>query len=358
MISRRAAVHAKSPFVTSDLESFPSATVLWSPDRHSCALNSRAKKLLGFSEEDFKKDPSLWIHRIHPQDYSEVRIAWRRLNDGAETITCDYRFFPKKIKKAIWLREVSALCQNPKGCGAAITSSYTDISDLKTSRQVKEEISPSTEEVVEGLVHEMQNNLQVINLGVELARQGQGLPVEYQEVATSLERTGKSVQELREYFLPPSTRFSKENPGIIVQAVIKQMERELQRQGIRVRLIRPAFLPLVRLDERQFRKMLERVVDFSRALLPKGGVLEIRTGLKRIRGQRFVELKVASSSAISLELEERDVFKPFLRINGYQVGLSIELAQQILRRHQGKIFFKKQTPKRGQFTILLRARPN
>ena len=358
MAIRHSAHRARTPFVTSDLESFPSATVLWSPDRHISALNGRAKKLLGYSEEDFRKDPTLWVRKIHPQDYSGVQTAWRRLNEGAKTITCDFRFFPKKIKKAIWLREISALSQNPMGSVVAITSSYTDISDLKTSRQSKEEESRNTEEVVGGLVHEMQNNLQVINLGVELARQDSASPLESQEVVTSLERTDKSVQELREYFLPPSTRFSKENPGIILQTVIRQMERELQAQGIKVRLIRPAFLPLVQLDEQQFRKVLERVVEFSRALLLKGGVLEIRSGLKRIQGQRFVELKVASSSVISLGLKEQDVFKPFLRINGYQVGLSIELAQQILRRHQRKIYFQKQTPKRGQFTILLRARPS
>ncbi len=204
----------------------------------------------------------------------------------------------------------------------------------------------------------MQNHLQVINLGVELARQGSVSPVEYQQVVTSVERAGKSVQELREYFLPPITRLSKENPGIILQAVIQHMEQELQRQRINVRVVRPTFLPLVQLDERQFRKMLERVVEFARALLPQGGRLEIKSGIKRIRGQRFVELKVASSSATSLGLEEEDVFRPFLRINGYQVGLSIELAQQILRRHDGLISFQKQTPKKGQFIILLRARPN
>ena len=104
--------------------------------------------------------------------------------------------------------------------------------------------------------------------------------------------------------------------------------------------------------------MLKRVVEFSLALLPHGGVMEISSGRRKIRDRQYIELKVASSSDTSLGLEERDVFQPFLQVNGYQVGLGIELAQQILRRHQGKIFFKKQTPQRGQFTILLRDRPN
>lgn len=347
------------PFEARDLESFPCAIALWTPDRLSCVFNGRAKKLLGFLEEDFQKDPSLWISRIHLQDRAKVRTAWQKLIDGEKATTCDFRFTPRNPKKLIALREVSAWCQNPQKSVEAITSVYTDISDLKGHRyNSKEESLLKAGDVVGGLVHEMQNNLQIINLGVELARQSSASPVAYQQVVTSVEQAGKSVQELREYFLPPSPHLSKENPGIILQAVIQQMEKELQRQGISVRVARPTFLPLVQLDERQFRKMLERVVEFARALLPQGGILKIKSGIKRIRGQRFVELKVASSSTTALGLEEEDVFRPFLRVNGYQVGLSIELAQQILRRHHGLISFQKQTPKKGQFTILLRALPN
>jgi signal transduction histidine kinase len=111
---------------------------------------------------------------------------------------------------------------------------------------------------------------------------------------------------------------------------------------------------MVRIDSKQFRSALERVLEFSRALLPQGGELEVEVGLREIDGQRYVELQVASSSATSLQVEEKDVFRPFLRVNNFQVGLGIALAHQILRRHHGKIFFQKENPHRGLFTILLR----
>jgi K+-sensing histidine kinase KdpD len=97
-------------------------------------------------------------------------------------------------------------------------------------------------------------------------------------------------------------------------------------------------------------------MEFSRALLPKGGELEIEAGLQEIGGERYVVLKVASSSATSLEVEEKDAFRPFLRVNNHQVGLGITLAHQILRRHQGNILFRKENPQRGLFTILLKVR--
>ena len=96
------------------------------------------------------------------------------------------------------------------------------------------------------------------------------------------------------------------------------------------------------------------MIEFSRALLPHGGELEVEAGLQVIDGQRYVELQVASSSATSLAVEEKDVFRPFLRINNRQIGLSLALTRQILSRHQGKISFQKENPRRGLFTILLR----
>jgi len=148
---------ARHPFVASDLESFPCAVALWTPDRLSCVLNGKAMKLLGFLEEDFRKDPSLWISRIHPQDRAKVRTAWKKLIDGEEAITCDFRFTPRNPKKLIALREVSAWCQNPQGFVEAITSVYTDVSDLKGHRHNSmEESLPNAGDVVGGLVHEMQ----------------------------------------------------------------------------------------------------------------------------------------------------------------------------------------------------------
>ena len=346
----------RSSVATSHLESLPSAIAIWTPDRDGCILNTQARKLLGFTEENFRKFPSIWINRIHPEDRNQVSRAWKRLVAGEKNISCDYRFFPRKNKKWIWLRDVSACCESHHGEIQLITSTYTDISDLKRHHPEKQNEleTPHVVQVVGGLVHEMTNNIQVLNLGFDLMQQGQASSLAYQEIANSVEQTDKSVKELREFLSPPNIHFSEENPGIILEEVVGAMGKELAQNGVHVQLVHPNSLPLVRLDLSQFRNVLERIMQFSRAMLPKGGTMEIRAGQRRIRGQRYVELKIASSSATTLGVEEREVFRPFLRVHGYRVGLSIELAQQILRRHNGKIFFQKQTPRRGQFTILLR----
>lgn len=315
-------------------------------------------QLTGFSGQEFREDSSLWMSRINPRDRSLVLTAWKKLQGGEKLVSCDYRFSPKKEAKEIWLRNVSVPYQNPQGGVEGIASTYTDISDLKVRRHRGQEGERGEDVVgiIDGLVHEIQNNLQMISMGLDLLRLSRTAPQDCGAVVRGIERTSKSLKELREYFLPPESEFSTENPAIILEEVVGQMERELHRQGVRLRMVRPGPLPLVQLDLKQFRSALERVMEFSCALLPKGGELKIEAGLQEIGSERYVELKVASSSATFLEVEEKDVFRPFLRLNNHQVGLGITLAHQILRRHQGNILFQKKNPQRGLFTILLKVR--
>jgi nitrogen-specific signal transduction histidine kinase len=56
-----------------------------------------------------------------------------------------------------------------------------------------------------------------------------------------------------------------------------------------------------------------------------------------------------------LEVDEKDVFRPFSNVNGHRLGLSMAVAQQILRRHYGEIAFRKEDSNRGVFSLLIRA---
>src|SRR5215831_11355866 len=58
------------------LEVIPYPVALWSLDRRSCIFNHPTRELLGFSEEEFVKNDSLWMDRIHPQDRDVFVSAW------------------------------------------------------------------------------------------------------------------------------------------------------------------------------------------------------------------------------------------------------------------------------------------
>ncbi len=339
------------------LDLVPCAVATWRPDRSQCVLNHLARQLTGFLEQDFIGDASQWLSRINVRDRELFSAAWAKLLGGETMVSCDYRFYPRKGEREIWLRDLSVSRQDPLGRVEAVNSAYINISDLKVhrTRNQQEVETTSVGSIIDGLVHEIQNNLQIISTGMELLHLHRGAPSEYRPAVEGIDRINKSMRELSEYFFPTGPQFSREEPGVIIREVVRAMEGELNRQGVRLRLPLRSSLPAVRLDLRQFRAALERVIEFSRLLLVQGGELEVEARLREIRRQRYLELQVITTSANSLEVEEKDVFRPFLRVNGHQVGLGMTLTHQILRRHDGQILFQKETPRRGVFTILLSA---
>jgi nitrogen-specific signal transduction histidine kinase len=346
-----------SPVVKNILDIIPCAIALRSPDLLFCIVNYPTIRLTGFSDGDFQADPSLWIRRIVPRDQPLFFTAWKKLQEGEEMVSCDYRFRPKDNDREIWLRDVSVSHKDSQGKIKSIVSHYADISDLKKgnrSKAVRWERQENVVGVINALVHEIQNNLQTISMGLDLLRLDCQPALENQTIVEGIEQTNRSIQELREYLLPPVAQFSEESPEIVLEEMVRRIEGELLQQGIRLRMIRQSSLPQVRLDVKQFRSALERIIEFSRALLREGGELEVKAGLQVIDGQRYVELQVISSANTSLTVEEKDVFRPFLRVNDHHIGLSLALARQILHRHQGEIFFRKKNSQRGLFTILLK----
>jgi nitrogen-specific signal transduction histidine kinase len=145
----------------------------------------------------------------------------------------------------------------------------------------------------------------------------------------------------------------RENAATVILEVIQGITPRLEQSGIRVEARFDPLLPELPLGA-QFRNALKRVIEFSYALLPEGGELQIEAGLKLIRKSRYVEVRVVNVSPTFLDVEEKDVFRPYLTVNSYRVGLTMSLARQILRHHFGKIIFHKEQRNRGVFSILIK----
>ena len=141
---------------------------------------------------------------------------------------------------------------------------------------------------------------------------------------------------------------------MVLEEIVRRTARNWQREGC-LRIINGKSLPLLRLDWRQFHLTLERVLDFAHALLlvPEGQV-EVEARVQGSTEQRTIELRVISTSSIPLEVQEQDIFRPFLHVNGHQVGLSLVLAKRMLNSHHGQISFHKETPQQCVLSISLR----
>jgi K+-sensing histidine kinase KdpD len=202
-------------------------------------------------------------------------------------------------------------------------------------------------------LHDIQNNLQAIRMEIDLIKLESCSGVDFRGMLHAIERANLSIQDLSEYLTPPQLYFSEERAEIILEEIVDEIKQALIAQGIDVRLIRRDALPVVSIDRKQFRSALERVLKFCQALLRDGGDLEIEANLKKLERHQNVELRFIASARNPIDLEDEEVFRPFLRVNGYKVGLGMVVANDVLRRHHGTILFQKVAPNHGIFTITL-----
>jgi hypothetical protein len=332
------------------IESLPFPSALWSWDHRPYVFNQPARDLLGFSESDYLRRSLLWIDQIHPEDRDRFDSAWRDVKRGAPSASCRYRFLPGEVSEPIAVCELlysyawadqtapavwSVYHQEPCGDGAAIER-----------RQVRA--------LFEGLAHEIGNSLQAIRGEIDLLSLTGFLPSgSAATVRRSVEQICQRANEMRDFLAPPSLGERREDAAAVIQELIAGAAPRLEKLGIRLSAGGRGSLPEVVVGL-AFREALRRVIEFSGALLSQGGELTIEAGVKRSAVSSELEVRVVNQSRTCLDVEERDVFRPYVKVNRHRLGLTLSIARQTLRRHFGDIIFEKQQDNRGVFSIFLK----
>ena len=332
------------------LDNIPTGVAVWYVEPFFCVFNRSAMQLTGFSNRDFQRNESLWLSRVHCQDRVLISAARKKLQTEKRKVTCDYRFLPNGQREEIWIRDVSIPWQKHDGKIGGTVSVYTDISAFMAGGT---QSAPELRRVIEGLTHDIRNSVQTIGGALEFLRLTGSLPVEPQKIIKPIEEINRLLRDLEEYFCPPNAQVSVANPVLMLQDVILKMQHELLRRGIHLKSVHESSLPYVRIDARQVRSAIQRVLDFSVALLPKGGRLNIKARRRESDSTQYVELQIISDSAYSFEIDEKEVFQPFLQVGKYKAGLNLTLARETLYRNRGQISFRKNNSQQALFSLLL-----
>jgi signal transduction histidine kinase len=341
-------LHASSPLL--QLLPFPAA--LWSHDRRACVYNDNTRRLLGITDSDFSASTFLvqWMDRIHPQDRDKLNTAWRRIESGEKISSCRYRFFLKTEDAEIQMQEFLFSASAAMDPSQAVWSLY--VQDPSAGGELLER--SQVQDLVDGFTHELGNCLQAIRGEVDLLKIAGALP---QNSVGAIYRGVEDIRtlagEVHEYLSPVSAEVRWEETTTAIQEVVQRHLPQLARRGIAVSAAFKGPLPRLPLGS-EFREALGRVIEFSAALLPQGGALSVEAGLQHIGDSPYVELRVINESPTRLDIEENDVFRPYLKVNDCCVGLTLTLAREILRRHFGNIMFHKDQRNHGVFSILIK----
>ncbi len=192
-------------------------------------------------------------------------------------------------------------------------------------------------------------------MGVDLLSMTMSDPVEGQIVAHAIERTSRLLRETQEYFCPPEIQRSSEDLFVVLDETVQRLEREWTQKGVLI-VVRPRVDPLpLWLNWRQFGKALERSLAFCSALFSEAGNIPIAVAARRVSSHQEITLSFDCCAQTPLGLDEEWELQPFVRINGYQIGLSLVLVDELLQQYGGKLSFYRKSPKQGLLKMRFRA---
>lgn len=207
--------------------------------------------------------------------------------------------------------------------------------------------------VVDGIVHALRNHLQTISLGFDLLALLKIDLLECRQAMREIERASQVLQELRTARTLPERALSNERLTEVVGAIARRVAQEWEQPGLCLRVICPTQHPPLWLDWQQIGKALERVVNCAYALLPTaGGEVTVEADFCEDGNPQWIVCHVTATATAGLRTDEQDLFQPFLHVNGYPVGLSLIMVEQMVSRDEGEIRCCHNDPGHVCFTLL------
>src|SRR5262245_16429665 len=211
----------------------------------------------------------------------------------------------------------------------------------ESQRSRCEEGTAVNKEILDGAIHELQNCLQSIGMGIDLLELIHADTSDYQTLRVGITRSDRLMRELQEYLFPPEPCNATRSFAGVLFEVVREVEQGGETCGKPVRIVCPDELPDLSLDWLYLRKVLERVIRCACGILPGRGEVVVEAKALKEPRQKGIEVIIQVASAEELDVDEEKIFTPFLRVNGYQLGLSLVLAHRVTGRYLGQLTFCK-----------------
>ncbi len=123
------------------LENIPTITYINSPDMDSFTqyVSPQVEKLVGYSQEEFIQDKTLWTKILHPDDRDQVLAENARTVQSGELFQLEYRLFTKD-NRIIWVRDEAIRLHDSDGAPLYWLGVWTDITNRKEAEQEQENL--------------------------------------------------------------------------------------------------------------------------------------------------------------------------------------------------------------------------
>lgn len=114
-------------------------------------LSRQIERTLGYSPEEFVRDPDLWFRIIHPDDRARVTALTRKLIDGADSVTRNFRMAVRGTREYRWLSDKVTALRSDGGKIHALMGVARDITNKRIAEERRREAEEKFRQVAENI---------------------------------------------------------------------------------------------------------------------------------------------------------------------------------------------------------------
>lgn len=92
------------------------------------------EEILGISADTWRKDPSMWIDRMHQDDRERVMVEHQESNRTGEPFSSEYRLFTSH-EKEVWIRDEAVLVRDDGGAPLFWRGIMFDVTETKRAEE-------------------------------------------------------------------------------------------------------------------------------------------------------------------------------------------------------------------------------
>ncbi len=171
-------------------------------------------------------------------------------------------------------------------------------------------------------------------------------------ISEETQRVEKMLDQILNYSPNLLINLRKQNLNRVVESSLKKIKDQIDSNMIIVEKDFQKDLPELELDSEQFEHALLNILRNALSAMPEGGRLWVRT----FSEDDLVKIEIADNGVGIPPDGLPNIFDPFFTTKAKANGLGLTVAQEIIKRHNGRIMVKSQKERGSVFSIQLSLR--
>lgn len=260
-------------------------------------VSPQIQSILGFSPEDWLRDPWSWMNHIHPEDREIVFAAEKQFQETRELFKAEYRMFGAD-GRVLWFRDEGVMLHAADDRANLMQGVLYDITEHK---RLEEQLRHSQKmeavgQLAGGVAHDFNNLLMLIQAHNERLRSRLSAGDAAHQDTLEIEQAVTQAAALTHRLLAFSRRQLLQLQVLDLNVVLTETARMLERlivPNIELNVVPSASPQFIKADPGQLGQVILNLAVNARDAMPDGGRLTIQT-----KSVELEEARAASHGAI------------------------------------------------------------